>query len=228
MKEKFPACWFYWRDWLDYKVQRMSDAAQGVYMRLLAHIWTGTATQCSIEDNDNALARALGLTIGTWMRRRAEIQWAGDPLLIEEGGMLISKRLRKEVEKLKSRQKSGGDSAAKRVSDKDVLACVDILLENIKGCVEKKLPFLEGKKLENWRRKSALAIVRLHKLDGVSFDDIRAALKFIKEDKQRGKWNGWQAVILSGDKLREHWPKIIIQMERGNGEEKVEWPGHLK
>lgn len=231
-KEKFPACWFYWKDWLDYKVQRMSDAAQGVYMRLLAYIWTGTATQYSIQDDDRGLSQALGISMRVWRLRRAEIQWSGDPLLVEENGMLISKRLRKEITKLKARRDSGKESALARrkdkkpvaqITDKDVLTCVGILLKNIKACVDRRLPFTkEGPKLERWKQKSARAIDKLHRLDGVSFAEIREVLEYIRRSEPDGRWTGWQAVILSGDNLREKWDKIAAQMP-GSGSS-VRWP----
>jgi len=234
MKDKFPACWFYWKDWLDFKVQRMTDAAQGIYMRLLAYIWTGTATQHSIADDNKALARALGLPIHAWLKRRAEIQWPGDPLLIEENGLLISKRLRREVEKLRARQTSGCTSADKReeqaaakqdVKEPEVDAAkispeiwrrVDCLQSNIAACIDKHLPFMEqDSKRSKWRTKTARAIDKLHRLDNVSFEDIDAAMLFIRNDKPRGTWGGWQAVILSGDNLRQHWDTIVVQMRRG-------------
>lgn len=243
MNEKFPACWFYWKDWLDFKVMRMSDAAQGVYMRLLAHIWTGTPTQYNICDNENALARALGLPLPTWRRYREEIQWDGDPLLVEEGGFLISKRLRKEVEKLLARRASGekGGKARRASGEKDsgakveddakifvpsapVLNLTDKLLQNIRGGVTRKLPFLTNKaKTDRWRDKTARAIDALMRIDEVSFDDANAVLDFIRADKPRGTWNGWQAVILSGDNLRDKWSKIVAQMAGARGNE-AEWP----
>ncbi len=71
---KAPAVQFYFKDWLDHKVQRMSDAAQGVYMRLLAHIWTGTANQYRIKDDNKTLSKTLGLSARMWLKYRREIQ----------------------------------------------------------------------------------------------------------------------------------------------------------
>jgi len=51
-----PAFQFYPKDWFDFKVQRMSLAAQGAYLKLLCFMWTDSKDQCSIPD-DNTWVR---------------------------------------------------------------------------------------------------------------------------------------------------------------------------
>src|SRR5947209_8650075 len=94
-----PAFQFYPRDWLDFKVQRMPYEAQGIYFKLLCFMWNDSPDQCSLPDDDVALARALGLSLPVWKKNRGVIQQAGDPLLLESQGRFISERLRREVEK---------------------------------------------------------------------------------------------------------------------------------
>jgi uncharacterized protein YdaU (DUF1376 family) len=99
MANKAPAFQFYAKDWLDMRVMRMSYEAQGVYMRILAHMWADSDTQFSIENDPKALSRMLGLSVKKFQKIFAEIQWPNDHIFIEEDGFLISKRLRKEKEK---------------------------------------------------------------------------------------------------------------------------------
>ena len=96
---KSPSFQLYSKDALDIKVLRMSDAAQGVYWRLLWNIHAHTKTQYSIQDSDKYLAKILGLSNYKWKSYRKEIQMKSDPLLIEKDGELISKRLMEEREK---------------------------------------------------------------------------------------------------------------------------------
>ena len=104
MSSKSPAFQFYPRDWLDMRVMRMSYEAQGVYMRLLCHIWNDTETQYSIRNEPAMLARILGLPKKKFFKIFSEIQWPGDPIFQEKDGFLVSKRLREE--KVKQRDKS--------------------------------------------------------------------------------------------------------------------------
>ena len=116
---KAPSFQFYPKDALDIKVLRMSDAAQGVYWRLLFNIWAHSKTQFSILNDDKALSRLLGLGLQRWRRLKQEIQRIGDPLFIEEDECLISKRLRIEKEKQNEwREKSrlGGIKSAQKRS----------------------------------------------------------------------------------------------------------------
>jgi len=99
MANKAPAFQFYAKDWLDMRVMRMSYEAQGVYARLLAHMWADSPNQCSIENNPKMLSRLLGLSAKKFQKIIAEIQWPNDPIFLEEDGFFISKRLRKEKEK---------------------------------------------------------------------------------------------------------------------------------
>ncbi|MDR4470394.1 MAG: YdaU family protein [Nitrospira sp.] len=97
-----PAYQFYPKDWLDFRVQRMSLAAQGAYMKLLCFMWKDSQDQCSIIDDDRAIATAIGVPYDMWKELRAEIQFPGDPILIEEGEerrILRSARLQREAEK---------------------------------------------------------------------------------------------------------------------------------
>lgn len=111
---KPPAFQFYPKDYLEFKVLRMSDAAQGIYMRLLCHIWIGTETQYSIPNNDKTLAKILSISFSKWIRNKKEIQQILDPLFIEEGGMLVSKRLREEAEKQAHRREQTSQAAHKK------------------------------------------------------------------------------------------------------------------
>jgi len=94
-----PAFQFYPKDWFDFKVQRMSLAAQGAYLKLLCFMWADSKDQCSIPDDNQWLARAMGITIEKWNDHRKEIQHDSDPLLEEKNGRLLSARLRHEVNK---------------------------------------------------------------------------------------------------------------------------------
>jgi uncharacterized protein YdaU (DUF1376 family) len=111
---KSPAFQFYPSDWLDLKVLRMSNAAQGVYMRLLCYMWRDSKDQCSIEDNDKTLAKILGFSEKKWKKMRSEIQWEGDEILIEKNGRLISQRLQKEKQKQMDKSAKARESANAR------------------------------------------------------------------------------------------------------------------
>ncbi len=79
---------------MDFRVQRMSLAAQGAYIRLLGYMWADGEKQCSIVDNNECLARALGIPVEEWMSLRKEIQYDGDPIFEEKNGLLVSAYLR--------------------------------------------------------------------------------------------------------------------------------------
>ena len=72
----------------------MSFAAQGVYFRLLCHMWSDSKNYCSIEKNSAGIARLLGVTEPESNQLLTEIQHEGDPLFQERGGKYISKRLK--------------------------------------------------------------------------------------------------------------------------------------
>ena len=57
---KAPSFQMYPKDALDIKVTRMSDAAQGVYWRLLWNIWAHTKTQFSIQKCEKSIKKTLG------------------------------------------------------------------------------------------------------------------------------------------------------------------------
>lgn len=116
MSIKAPSFQFYPKDWFDFKVQRMSDAAQGVYIRLLCLIWTGTETQFSIINDDKMLSKSLGISIGKWKKIKRDFQHHDDPLFQEKDGYLISKRLQKEryhQENWRTKSSWGGIMSAK-------------------------------------------------------------------------------------------------------------------
>lgn len=94
-----PAFQFYPKDWLDFRVQRMSLAAQGAYMKILCFMWKDSQDQCSIIDDDRAIATAIGVPCEIWKDLREEIQFPGDPILQKEGRYMRSGRLKREAEK---------------------------------------------------------------------------------------------------------------------------------
>lgn len=94
-----PAFQFYAADWLDLKVMRMSYAAQGVYIRLLVHMWKDSPDQCSLPDDDRALSKMLGLSPVRWHQIKNEIQHHADPIFVERDSLLISARLQAESTK---------------------------------------------------------------------------------------------------------------------------------
>jgi len=76
----------------------------------------------------------------------------------------------------------------------------------------------ERKKRE-WLVRSALALDGLIRLDGVTWDLLRRALKFIYEteyeeyrDYGTDKTFAWHKVIQSGAALRKHWDKIVCKL----------------
>lgn len=100
-----PAFQFYPKDWFDFKVQRMSLAAQGAYFKLLCFIWKDSKDQCSILDNNDLLARAIGTTVEQWLELRNELQHASEPLFEEKMGRLLSARLHEEALKQRKYRK---------------------------------------------------------------------------------------------------------------------------
>ncbi len=117
---KAPAFQFFARDWLDFRVQRMSFAAQGAYIKLLCFMWMDSQDQCSIIDNNDFLARAMGTTVEEWLRFRTEIQCEADPILEEKNGLLVSARLRHEAagqrKRRKAQSENGKRSAQRRLN----------------------------------------------------------------------------------------------------------------
>jgi len=79
-----PAFQFYPKDWLNFRVQRMSLAAQGAYIKILCFMWTDSGNQYSIIDNNELLARAIGTRVEQWLQLRVEIQCESDPIFEEK------------------------------------------------------------------------------------------------------------------------------------------------
>lgn len=119
---KAPAFQFYAKDWLDMRVMRMSFEAQGVYIRLLAHIWADTDTQFSIENNHRMLSRMIGISEKKFKKIFAEIQWPNDPIFILEDGFLVSKRLKREREKQIKISTKRSEAAQNRWAENDANA----------------------------------------------------------------------------------------------------------
>ncbi len=104
-----PAFQFYPREWFDFRVQRMSLEAQGAYIKLLCYMWNDSDDQCSLLDNDECLARAVGTTVEHWRKLRNEIQWESDPILNEKHGRLLSSRLRDAAASQRKYRKAQSD-----------------------------------------------------------------------------------------------------------------------
>lgn len=117
--QRSPAFQFYPKDWRDVKVRRMSLAAQGAYISIIADMWCDSKDQCSVLDNNAFLAKALGVEISTWQELRREIQEPSEPLLQERDGRLYCKRLAETLvkqqvhrEEQARRGQRGGDAKA--------------------------------------------------------------------------------------------------------------------
>lgn len=95
----------------------MSLAAQGAYIKILCFMWKDSEDQCSIIDDDRAIATAIGVPCQTWKDLRNEIQFPGDPILMKEGRVLRSRRLQQEAEKQQNyaiRQAEKGKQGARK------------------------------------------------------------------------------------------------------------------
>jgi|CXWL01.1.fsa_nt_gi uncharacterized protein YdaU (DUF1376 family) len=101
-----PAFQFYPKDWLDFRVQRMSLAAQGAYLKLLCFMWADSKDQCSIQDDNSLLSRGLGTAVEQWLELRKEIQCESDPIFEQKSGCLVSARLKHESAKQRKYRKS--------------------------------------------------------------------------------------------------------------------------
>lgn len=114
---KAPAFQFYPRDWMDFKVQRMSLAAQGAYIKILGFMWMDSPDQCSITSDPDALSKALGNDRSTTVELLLEIQHESDPIFVEKNGRFYSKRLKAEAEKqrkFRHQRKLAGEASAQR------------------------------------------------------------------------------------------------------------------
>jgi len=110
-----PAFQFYPKDWLDFKVQRMSYEAQGVYLKILCFMWNDSNDQCSISTVVQPLSKALGLSVHKCNTILKEIQEENEPIFEEKDGRYISSRLkaeRKKQDKYRSAQSKKGKKSA--------------------------------------------------------------------------------------------------------------------
>lgn len=101
-----PAFQFYPKDWLDFRVQRMSLAAQGAYLKILCFMWADSQDQCSILDDNALIARGLGTAVEQWLELRQEIQCESDPIFEQKSSYLVSARLRHEATKQRKYRKA--------------------------------------------------------------------------------------------------------------------------
>jgi uncharacterized protein YdaU (DUF1376 family) len=113
-----PAFQFFPKDWLDFKVQRMSLAAQGAYMKLLCFMWKDSKDQSSILDNNDLLARAIGSTVEQWLELRQEIQQSCEPILEEKDGRLLSARLKEEAAMQRKYRKQQSEKGKRSVQQR--------------------------------------------------------------------------------------------------------------
>lgn len=115
---KAPAFQFYPKDWLDFRVQRMSLGAQGAYMKILCFMWADSKDQCSILDDNTLLARALGTTVEQWLEFRGEILRDGDPIFEAKDGKLYSARLAHEASGQRKYRKLQSEKGKKSVEQR--------------------------------------------------------------------------------------------------------------
>jgi len=108
-----PAFQFYPRDWLDFRVQRMSYESQGIYLKLLCFMWADSKDQCSLPNDDKALSSALGISLQKWKSIKKELWFNGDPIFVEKNGKIFSKRLRKEALKQKDYREGQAEKGRK-------------------------------------------------------------------------------------------------------------------
>ncbi len=116
---KAPAFQFYPRDYLEKRVLRMDLEAQGAYMQILCYMWLDSDDQCSIENDLKVISRLLGITPTKARKLLGQIQWPGDPILLEEGDRLVSKRLRKVRQEQIALSKKRKNAAGARWGNKD-------------------------------------------------------------------------------------------------------------
>ena len=112
MKAKAPAFQFYPKDWLaDAKVRRLSWAAKGVYVEILALMWNEGKDRLP---NDADLPIILGISDEDWRNFFDELQRDGKKVFIEKDGFVISKRLREERRKQRKIRAKRKSAAQKR------------------------------------------------------------------------------------------------------------------
>lgn len=81
-----------WADAFQRDTQHLSADEIGAYLLILIAMWTRES--CDFPDDDNRLARVSRVSTRLW---RSRIGPALKPFFLSEGGMLLSKRLRKEA-----------------------------------------------------------------------------------------------------------------------------------
>lgn len=105
---------FYAKDWLDYRVLRMPLAAQGAYIRLLAHMWADSPDNCSLPNNPKDLARLLSISEKKRKSIFEKLMCENDPIFLVEGDRIVSQRLRQEAEKSLQKSEKARESALAR------------------------------------------------------------------------------------------------------------------
>jgi uncharacterized phage protein (TIGR02220 family) len=115
---KAPWIKFYPKDWLDFRVTRMTLHAQGAYIRILGLMWSDSPDMCSIEDNPDWISRALGIPKDQWTKIRKQLMPSNDPIFQSSNGKLVSLRLKKESDEyfdyIEKQSKKGKASAQQR------------------------------------------------------------------------------------------------------------------
>jgi len=104
-----PAFQFYANDWLSSpKINMMTPAQEGAYIRLLAYAWADP--ECSLPDDDEALAKLSRLGEG-WLKGGSTILRECFVQHPKINGRIINKRLlfeRKKQEKWRTKSRDGG------------------------------------------------------------------------------------------------------------------------
>ena len=98
MKNKTPAYLFYASDFSS-STTGLSLAATGALVKLHAWLWAQAKDQCSIADDDQMIARILGVSVDEWKVIRAELQHSEHPQFEEREGRLVASHLREQAEK---------------------------------------------------------------------------------------------------------------------------------
>jgi len=98
---------------MDFKVQRISYEAQGIYMKMLCFMWNDSKDQCSIPNDDRVIYKSLGITEKKWLKVKEEIFYKNDPIFLTNGTKIISKRLRKEIKKIRIYRKKQAEKGRK-------------------------------------------------------------------------------------------------------------------
>ena len=225
------------RDWLtDGKVRALSPSMRGWWMDLIAWTWFKGEDRHKVPKDLTRVAEYLHVTVKKVGDIIAALQNGRyGPLMEEHEDHYVIKRLRREKKKLDVKSDKARQSAHQRwkTLPQEVHKLTEMLFVSAKENTPRESPFLnDDKKIEKWKAKTALAIDKLHRLDKVSYGLIAKVIEWIRYDKpQANGWTGWGSVIQSGDKLREKFPTLINRMKTArviNGEEKIQWPEHLR